>query len=229
MPPTEKHFESSLKSNLCYHEESQGLIAGRIIDVSQLKKMLAQGGVTLLDVRRKADREAAPGMIPGAIWRDPEQVEQWAGEVAQDARTVIYCARGGSVSQSVRNKLLEKGLTVVYLDGGLKAWTDHGETPRPEATGTRAGEQTTHTSGGKAMTDKKRTTTEEIEATLACSAFAEEGVPCPLCDEKEKGAVAKDASPTGKESMLDSVEDDFACTAFSDQNEECPIGSDKKE
>lgn len=79
------------------------------------------------------------------------------------------------------------------------------------------------------MTDKKRTTSEEIEATLACSAFAEEGVPCPLGDEKEKGTVAKDASPTGKESMLDSVEEDFACTAFSDQNEECPIGGDKKE
>lgn len=79
------------------------------------------------------------------------------------------------------------------------------------------------------MTDKKRTTSKEIEATLACSAFAEEGVPCPLGDGKEKSAVAKDASPTEKESMLDSVEDAFACTAFHDQNEECPIGGDKKE
>lgn len=145
MPPTEKHLESSL----CYDDKSQGLIAGPNIDVPRLKKMLAQGGITLLDVRRRADREASPGMIPGAIWRDPEQVEQWAGEVAKDARTVIYCARGGSVSQAVRNKLLEKGATVAYLDGGLKAWTEHGETPRPEATGPRAGERATHASGGK--------------------------------------------------------------------------------
>jgi len=78
------------------------------------------------------------------------------------------------------------------------------------------------------MTDKKRTTTEEIEATLACSAFAEEGVPCPLCNGKEKDAVSKEASPTGQESILDKVEDDFACTAFSDQNEECPIHQDRK-
>ena len=78
------------------------------------------------------------------------------------------------------------------------------------------------------MTDQKRTTTEEIETTLACSAFAEEGVPCPLCSAKEESTVAKDTSLTGKESALESVEDDFACTAFSDQNEECPIHKDRK-
>ena len=78
------------------------------------------------------------------------------------------------------------------------------------------------------MTDKKCTTTEELENTLACTAFAEEGVPCPLCSGKEKDAVAKKTSPTGEESILDTVEDDFACTAFTDQNEECPIGGDKK-
>ncbi|MBU1404413.1 MAG: hypothetical protein KKE83_06460 [Proteobacteria bacterium] len=78
------------------------------------------------------------------------------------------------------------------------------------------------------MTDKKCTTTEEIENTLACSAFAEEGVPCPLCSTKEAGVAAKNAAPSGKESILDSVEDDFACTAFSDQNEKCPTHKDRK-
>jgi hypothetical protein len=53
------------------------------------------------------------------------------------------------VSQAVRNKLLEKGVAAAYLDGILKAWTDHGKTPRPEAISTRAGEQTTHAPGGK--------------------------------------------------------------------------------
>ena len=78
------------------------------------------------------------------------------------------------------------------------------------------------------MTDKKCTTTEEIKTTLACTAFAEEGVPCPLCSGKEKEAVAKKAAPTGEESILDTVEDDFACTAFGDQNEDCPIHKDLK-
>lgn len=116
--------ETTLKRYLGYHEEIQGLIAGRIIDAPRLKGMLAQGDVTLLDVRRKADHEAAPGMISGAVWRDPEQVAHWAGELPADTATVIYCARGGSVSQSVSNTLRNKGLAVAYLDGGLKAWTD---------------------------------------------------------------------------------------------------------
>jgi len=114
------------------------------------------------------------------------------------------------------------------LRGGLKDWTEHGEAPRPEAAGTRSSGQKKCTRR-KAMTDKKRTTSEEIEATLACSAFAEEGVPCPLGAEKNKSAVVNDSPPTGKESMLDSVEDAFACTAFHEQNEECPIDGDKKE
>ncbi|MBU4229060.1 MAG: HDIG domain-containing protein, partial [Proteobacteria bacterium] len=46
--------EITLKRYLGYHEEIQGLIAGRIIDAPRLAGMLAQGGVTLLDVRRKA-------------------------------------------------------------------------------------------------------------------------------------------------------------------------------
>lgn len=120
--------ETTLKRYLGYHEEIQGLIAGRVIDAPRLARMLTHGGVTLLDVRRKADHEAAPDMIPGAIWRDPEQAEQWANEVAKDIATVIYCAQGDSVSQAVSNTLRKKGAVVAYLDGGLKAWTDQGET-----------------------------------------------------------------------------------------------------
>jgi len=119
--------EATLKRYLGYHEEIQGLIAGRTIDAPRLAGMLAKGGITLLDVRRKADHEAAPNMIPGAVWRDPEQVAQWARDLPTNTATVIYCARGGAVSQSVSNTLLNKGVAVAYLDGGLKAWIDHGE------------------------------------------------------------------------------------------------------
>jgi len=76
-------------------------------------------------VRRKADYEAAPATIPGAIWRDPEQIDQWRSEL--NGPTVLYCVRGGSVSQSVCKQLNEAGIAATYLDGGLAAWTDQGE------------------------------------------------------------------------------------------------------
>lgn len=100
------------------------------IDVQQLKNRIVEGDIILLDVRRKADYEAAPATIPGAIWRDPEQVDQWRGELPAERTTVIYCVRGGSVSQSVCNQLHEAGIAATYLNGGLAAWTDQGEAVR---------------------------------------------------------------------------------------------------
>lgn len=119
--------EITLKRYLGYHEEIQGLIAGRIIDAPKLAGMLTQGNITLLDVRRKSDYEADPGMIPGAVWRDPDQVDLWSSELARCHRTVIYCVRGGSVSRSVSDNLRQKGFDVAYLDGGIKAWTAQGQ------------------------------------------------------------------------------------------------------
>lgn len=98
------------------------------IDVKQLKNRIAKGDITLLDVRRKTDYEAAPAKIPGAVWHDPEQVDQWRGELPTDGTTtVIYCVRGGSVSQSVCQQLKAAGLEASYLDGGIKAWIDQNE------------------------------------------------------------------------------------------------------
>lgn len=73
------------------------------------------------------------------------------------------------------------------------------------------------------MTDEKRNTLKEVEDTMACSAFAEAGEPCPI---DTGGEAVKKA---GKErTTLKSVERDFACTAFHDQNISCPINGDKK-
>jgi len=118
--------EKTLHRYLVYHEEIQNLVTGRIIDSARLKGLLSQG-VTLLDVRRKADFEAEPRSIPGAIWRDPEKIDEWSGHLPEKACTVIYCALGGSVSQNVSRQLRAKGVDVAYLHGGLKAWTDRGE------------------------------------------------------------------------------------------------------
>ena len=50
-------------------------------------------------------------MIPGAVKRNPEQVEEWAQEIPKDKDVVVYCIRGGSVSNSVVDKLLAAGVS----------------------------------------------------------------------------------------------------------------------
>ena len=93
---------------------------------NELKKLLDGKSVTLLDVRRKADYEVEPNLIPGASWRDPEQVESWSRELPKDKPVVVYCAKGGSVSQSITTILTGKQVNARFVKGGLKAWKESG-------------------------------------------------------------------------------------------------------
>jgi rhodanese-related sulfurtransferase len=93
---------------------------------NDLKKLLGSKSVTLLDVRRKADFDADPHLIPGAAWRNPEEVESWSRELPQGNPVVVYCVKGGSVSQSITDNLNKKQVPARYVEGGLKAWKESG-------------------------------------------------------------------------------------------------------
>lgn len=82
--------------------------------------------LVIVDVRRKADCEAEKHLIPGAVWRDPEQIEAWSPAIPRDRDVVLYCVRGGSVSQSVTDRLRKERVKACYLEGGLKAWKESG-------------------------------------------------------------------------------------------------------
>ena len=75
----------------------------------------------------------------------------------------------------------------------------------------------------------------EVEDTLACTAFAEAGAPCPIgSEEQAAGATpkettqAKEEKEKHKKSVMGVVEDDFACTAFAESNEPCPLGEEEQ-
>jgi rhodanese-related sulfurtransferase len=78
--------------------------------------------ILVLDVRRNSDYEADRETIPGAVRHNPEQVDQWVQEIPKDKDVVVYCIRGGSVSNSVVDKLLAAGVSVRYIEGGWEAW-----------------------------------------------------------------------------------------------------------
>jgi rhodanese-related sulfurtransferase len=94
------------------------------IDPKGLKRLLddAPDMAVVIDVRRKSDFEADNRLIPGAQWRDPEAVDVWSKDLPRDRAVIVYCVRGGSVSQSVSAKLAEEKIQVKYLEGGLAAW-----------------------------------------------------------------------------------------------------------
>ena len=65
------------------------------------------------------------------------------------------------------------------------------------------------------MKDKMRSFLKEVEKTMACSAYAEAGEPCPLDDEQRE--VEK------QEGCEMSVQDTMACSAYAEAGIPCPI------
>lgn len=92
----------------------------RTIKPDTLKTELT--GKLILDVRRTVDRDAAPAHLPGALWKNPEQLAEWADSLPKDQDIVLYCARGGSVSNSVVDALQAKGLKTRFIEGGIEGW-----------------------------------------------------------------------------------------------------------
>lgn len=103
----------------------------RTVTPRELEHMKAS--VTLFDVRRRADYDVDPEMIPGATWRDPDRVDDWARDIAADAEVVIYCVRGGSVSNAVLDQLLARNLHARYVEGGFVAWKGAGRPTETKA------------------------------------------------------------------------------------------------
>lgn len=99
----------------------------RTITAQELRVLIDKAEpITLIDVRRKADYDADPQMIPNAVWRDPERVNQWSRDLPQDEEVVIYCVHGRSVSNSVVDHLQLKNIKARYIEGGIAAWNQIG-------------------------------------------------------------------------------------------------------
>lgn len=95
------------------------------ITIKELNSLLISAAApVLIDVRRKSDYEADPMKITGAVWYDPEKIDDWLNSIPTDRTTVVYCVRGGSVSRSVAERLRKDGRDVRFLEGGLKAWNE---------------------------------------------------------------------------------------------------------
>ena len=80
----------------------------------------------LLDVRRAGVFEGATSMIPGARWRDPAAIGQWAAELPRDRDVVVYCVYGHEVSRATALRLRAAGINARYLRGGFDGWQSAG-------------------------------------------------------------------------------------------------------
>lgn len=98
----------------------------RTITPADLKPLVMNNAVTVLDVRRRNDLDADSVKLPGAEWKNPEHMTEWSKGLPRDREVVVYCVRGGSVSNSVLDHLLAQGIKARYIDGGIEAWKNAG-------------------------------------------------------------------------------------------------------
>jgi rhodanese-related sulfurtransferase len=75
----------------------------------------------LIDVRRAEDFSAEPSIIPSARRRDHASVADWAPEFSGHA-VVVFCSRGGKLSEGVAAWLRHAGASADVLEGGYEAW-----------------------------------------------------------------------------------------------------------
>jgi rhodanese-related sulfurtransferase len=76
----------------------------------------------VFDVRREADYLASSETIPGAMWKNPDKIDAWIGAVPRTLDVVIYCVRGGTVSNDVVDRLQAAGVKARYIEGGIEAY-----------------------------------------------------------------------------------------------------------
>lgn len=62
------------------------------MNIDELKGLLDDPGIVVLDVRTEKDWQAADVKIRGAVRKDPKKVAEWSGELDKTKTYVLYCA-----------------------------------------------------------------------------------------------------------------------------------------
>jgi rhodanese-related sulfurtransferase len=80
----------------------------------------------ILDVRRREIFDAAPGLVPTAVWREPESYAQWLPAITGEKPIVLVCRYGHNLSQMIAAELRARGIPAQVLEGGYQAWEGAG-------------------------------------------------------------------------------------------------------
>ncbi len=93
------------------------------LSIEELTARLAKGEpVQVVDARPRHHISRNVDLMEGAIWHDPDRVEEWIGELSPDQPVAVYCAYGFHVGCNVAKALRERGFDARYIRGGVSAW-----------------------------------------------------------------------------------------------------------
>ena len=91
--------------------------------VEEVKAMLESGvKVQIIDTRPKHYSSKAHDMMQGAVWRDPERLSDWIGELSKTEPVVTFCVYGFHIGCETAATLRKAGFDARYMSGGHFAW-----------------------------------------------------------------------------------------------------------
>jgi superoxide dismutase, Fe-Mn family len=104
------------------------------VDVEEVKALLEAGKpVQIIDARPRHTMSRQQEIMDGATWRDPDLVQEWAGELSKSDPVVVFCVYGFHVGCKTAIELREAGLDAKYMKGGHSAWKAIGGATKPFA------------------------------------------------------------------------------------------------
>lgn len=93
------------------------------ITPEEVQAMLASGQrVQIIDTRPRHYSSRAVDIVEGAVWRDPEHVDDWIGTLSKEAPVVTFCVYGFHIGCQSAIALRNAGFDARYMSGGHYAW-----------------------------------------------------------------------------------------------------------
>jgi superoxide dismutase, Fe-Mn family len=93
------------------------------VSVDEVKAMLAAGTpVQVIDTRPRHYTSRAHDIVEGAVWRDPERLDEWVGELSKTDPVITFCVYGFHIGCETAATLRKAGFDARYMAGGHYAW-----------------------------------------------------------------------------------------------------------
>jgi superoxide dismutase, Fe-Mn family len=93
------------------------------MSVEDVQAMIAAGKpVQIIDARPRHYSTRAHDIMDGAVWRDPERLDDWIGELDKDVPVVTFCVYGFHIGCQTAITLREAGFDARYMAGGHYGW-----------------------------------------------------------------------------------------------------------
>jgi Fe-Mn family superoxide dismutase len=88
-----------------------------------VQAMIASGQpLQLIDTRPRHYTTRGQDIAEGAVWRDPERIEEWIGTLSKEAPVVTFCVYGFHIGCQSAAMLRKAGFDARYMTGGHYAW-----------------------------------------------------------------------------------------------------------